>query len=318
MGSDIGAIEAVGSVVTMTHKYDRALRVLASEHRLGLHACHAFKGEIAAALGALDRSRSTKFDVHEARKQIKRARATLRLLRAAIGDISYCREDEALRSAARELNEHRDSEVLLRTYDRISRKIEGSRRKAGIAPLRAFLLRARKSAARTLQSNTLPRAASVLKDAQSRIRHARAADDWNVLSNGLTRTYRKGRRALHKVQRSSTDRRLHAWRKQAKYTWHHLETLRVLAPEYLDGIARRFSRLSDHIGDDHDLAILSARARECTPTLDKSSLRTLSKMIKHRRQELQTKAVELGDRLYRHPPGKFLTRLSEAAQKNTV
>lgn len=300
----------------MSHQYDRALRVLASPHQLGLHACHAFKGEITAALQALDRSRSTTFDVHEARKQLKRARATLRLLRAAIDDVSYGREDQALRYAARQLNEHRDSEVLLRTYDRISRKIEGSKRKAGIAPLRAVLLRAQKSAGRTLRSKALPQAESVLKKAQSRIRYSRAADDWNVLSKGLTKTYRKGRRAYHRVRCSSTDRRLHAWRKQAKYTWHHLETLRVLAPEYIDRIARRFGRLSDHIGDDHDLALLSARARECATTLDKSSLRTLSKLIKHRRQNLQTKAVELGDRLYRHPPRKFLARLSEAAQKN--
>jgi CHAD domain-containing protein len=300
----------------MSHKHVRALRALASSHQLGLHACHAFKGEIAAALQALDRSRSTAFDVHEARKQIKRARATLRLLRAAIGDVSYCREDEALRSAARQLNAHRDSEVLLRTYDRISRKIEGPNRKAGIAPLRTVLLRAQKAAGRTLQAKALPRAESMLKDAQSRIRDSRAAYDWDVLSKGLRKTYRKGRRALHKVQRSSTDQRLHAWRKQAKYTWHHLETLRVLAPKYIERVARRFARLSDHIGDDHDLALLSARARECATTLDKTSLRTFAKLIKRRRQKLQTKAVELGDRLYRHPAGKFLARLSEAAQKN--
>lgn len=70
-----------------------------------------------------------------------------------------------------------------------------------------------------------------------------SADDWNVLSKGLTKTYRKGRRAFLEVQSSSTNRRLHAWRKQAKYTWHHVETLRVLAPTYIDRIARRFGRL---------------------------------------------------------------------------
>ena len=37
-------------------------------------------------------------------KRIKRARATLRLLRASIGDVTYGREDEALRSAARQFN----------------------------------------------------------------------------------------------------------------------------------------------------------------------------------------------------------------------
>ena len=302
----------------MSHKHDRALRVLASSQQLGLEAFRAFNREIAAALAALDRSRASTFDVHAARKQIKRARAILRLLRGAIGDVSYSREDAALRAAARQLNEYRDAEVLLRTCDRISRKIEGSSRKAGVASLRAILLRARKSAQRTLQSKALPQAQSVLAEAHSRTRHWHAEDARNALADGLASTYRKGRAAFHKVQCSSTDRRLHGWRRQAKYTWHQLEILQVLAPASIERIARRFGRLSDYIGDDHDLAMLSARAHECATVLDRFSLRTLSRLIKRRRKKLQAKAIELGERLYRRPPGKFLAWLAEAATNRPV
>lgn len=67
----------------MSHQSDRALRVLASSNQLSVEACCAFHREIAAARKALDRSRSNTLDLHEARKQIKRARAALRLLRRA-------------------------------------------------------------------------------------------------------------------------------------------------------------------------------------------------------------------------------------------
>ena len=51
--------------------------------------------------------------VHEARKQLKRARATLRLLRDGIGDTAYRRANQQLRDAARPLSGVRDAKVML-------------------------------------------------------------------------------------------------------------------------------------------------------------------------------------------------------------
>src|SRR5882757_1483145 len=78
--------------------------------------------QIAKALEALDGKTLSDDAVHSARKELKKARASLRLLRDALGDAVYKRENAALRDAARPLSEVRDAKVLLDTLDRVVRR----------------------------------------------------------------------------------------------------------------------------------------------------------------------------------------------------
>src|SRR6266550_5872735 len=74
--------------------------------------------EIEKALGAVDSARSpTDEGIHDARKRLKRARAALRLIREALGDREYRRENRILRDAARPLSEIRDAKILIDIYD---------------------------------------------------------------------------------------------------------------------------------------------------------------------------------------------------------
>src|SRR5262245_39422591 len=59
--------------------------------------------------------------VHQGRKLIKKARATLRLLRDSIPEPVFRRENHALRDIARPLSAARDASVLLDTLDRLER-----------------------------------------------------------------------------------------------------------------------------------------------------------------------------------------------------
>jgi CHAD domain-containing protein len=72
---------------------------------------------IAAAAATLGKKKITDADIHDARKQLKKARAALRLLRRSIGEIAYRRENAALRDAARPLGVARDSRVLVAAFD---------------------------------------------------------------------------------------------------------------------------------------------------------------------------------------------------------
>src|SRR5271155_3852048 len=55
--------------------------------------------------------------VHDARKEIRKSRAAVRLLRVALGGARFHRENARLRAAARALNEARDAKVLVATLD---------------------------------------------------------------------------------------------------------------------------------------------------------------------------------------------------------
>jgi len=56
--------------------------------------------------------------VHRMRKELKRARAGLRLLRDAVGKTAYAHENARLRDAARPLAPLRDADVLAATFGR--------------------------------------------------------------------------------------------------------------------------------------------------------------------------------------------------------
>jgi hypothetical protein len=59
--------------------------------------------------------------VHAVRKEMKRARSVLRLMRRAVGDRAYRSANARVRDAARPLTPVRDAEVLLHTLDSICR-----------------------------------------------------------------------------------------------------------------------------------------------------------------------------------------------------
>jgi CHAD domain-containing protein len=63
----------------------------------------------AEATDALGNKRVSDTDIHEARKAVKRARAALRLMRDALPQAAYRRENAALRDASRPLSSVRDA-----------------------------------------------------------------------------------------------------------------------------------------------------------------------------------------------------------------
>ena len=62
--------------------------------------------------------------IHNMRKELKRARAALRMLRACIGVVEYRRDNALLRDAARPLTPIRDAKVLLQTLEPLTAKKE--------------------------------------------------------------------------------------------------------------------------------------------------------------------------------------------------
>jgi hypothetical protein len=70
--------------------------------------------------------------------------------------------------------------------------------------------------------------------------------------------------------------------------------------------------LADHLGDDHDLALLAEATSERAATLaEPGDRRALSELIDRRRGELQFAALSLGMRVYRDKPKRFLKGLEQ-------
>jgi CHAD domain-containing protein len=246
--------------------------------------------------------------LHDLRKHLKRARATLRLMRVALGTARYGRENATLRDAARVLNGVRDAKVLVDTVDSLARDTR-KRERLAVLRERAILLDHRQHLRAHLGrgERQIRELRKTLKAAELRVRRWRLASQARPLAvSGLKRIYRAGRRSRRAVERSKSVGNLHELRKQAKYLWHALEITGSGVDANLARCARAAHRLSVLLGDDHDLALLVARLERMPSS---GGAHTLLRLARERREKLQVEALDLACRLYRRRPARFLAAI---------
>jgi CHAD domain-containing protein len=253
--------------------------------------------------------------VHGARKQLKRGRADLRLLRKALGSQTYAYENTALRDVARPLTAVRDARALMDTLDTL---VEHSGVQARALDLDRVRLALRDEYCEVRQrvldeGNTVEILEASLRAARTRAkRWPIGRRGWAVLGAGLKCVYRNGRDAFTAAQDDPSQERLHEWRKQVKYLWHQLQVLQPIQLGQLTALADQAHTLANALGDDHDLAILSHKFLEEPDRFpDRATMHTLSDLIARRRALLQEQAMTLGHRLYEEKPRIFVGRLRE-------
>src|SRR5687768_16074016 len=78
--------------------------------------------------------------VHEARKDMKKLRATLKLVRPVLGDETYRRENGRFRDAARALSDVRDAQVRAQTLDALAERFPDESPAGGWWSVRALLV----------------------------------------------------------------------------------------------------------------------------------------------------------------------------------
>lgn len=253
--------------------------------------------------------------VHGVRKQLKKGRADLRLLRKALGSQTYAYENTALRDAARPLTAVRDARTFMDTLDTL---VEHSGVQTHALDLDRVRLALRNEYCEVRQrvldeGNTLELLEASLRAARARAkRWPIGRRGWSVLGAGLKRIYRNGRDAFAVAQDDPSQERLHEWRKQVKYLWHQLQALQPIQLGQLTALADQAHTLANALGDDHDLALLSHKFMEEPDRFpDRATMHTLADLIARRRALLQEQAISLGHHLYKEKPRVFVDRLRE-------
>jgi hypothetical protein len=99
-----------------------------------------------------------------------------------------------------------------------------------------------------------------------------------------------------------------------KDLWHQCQVLQPVWPARMKTMAGQASKLSDLLGEDHDLAVLATTADANQDVLSDEEQRVLSREIRRRRRKLQRKADELGESLYAERPRKLASRLEKRAR----
>jgi CHAD domain-containing protein len=240
--------------------------------------------------------------VHEARKDMKKLRAVVRLVRAEIGDHVYRRENDCFRDAGQELAGVRDADVMLSTLAKLEYDIPAD----AADELRRALEAHKARTAGGARQQASAQVVDVLTTARRRIgRWPLDEDGFEAVAGGLQRIYRQGRRDFRAARAEPTTENLHEWRKRVKDLWYHLTILRTAWPPVMDALADEAHRLSEHIGNDHDFSVLLAWAEEHAP----ASGAAIAGPVAQCRAELQADAFEIGARVYAEKPREFVRRI---------
>ncbi len=284
-------------------------------------------------VGAIDEAISVFYDgeemfreaVHTARKSTKRIRALLRLIRYELGEQVYGFENRWMRDTARLLSEVRTSAVLVNGAEDIRDLYRPL-----LAPgtfdelVERLAIRRDRLEERVMEDPAvIPRVVSNLEKARSRyeswptdpdarsvygigVRH-----DYRAVGPGLRSTHARGRDEMVTAYRERTPASFHLWRKRVKFLKHQMEILTPIWPEVMLGMAITLDRISELLGQDHDLAellqILADRPDLCPNPLERSLMGALAEQ---RRGDLQTASRILGRRIYAESPAALSGRLA--------
>lgn len=245
--------------------------------------------------------------IHDARKRLKQTRAVLRLVQMGLDEQTYQRDNVTLRDAGRLLSNARDAWVRVETLDRLIDHFRHLLGPGAYATTRAQLL----EEYRAIVGGEVPAAAlDALEEARLRIRAWAPSGD-GLLAKGLEHTYRRGRDALRAAERETTTEQLHEWRKRVKDLSYQLRLVVPAWPGHLGALAEEAHRLSDLLGDDHDLGLFEDEVLDRTSLFDTPAGRDiLADLVAQRRAELQTTALRLGGLLYVEKPKAFACRLA--------
>lgn len=264
------------------------------------------KDQLDRALGYIDDADVDGHEsVHEARKRCKKVRALLRLVRDDVPD-TYRANNTELRDIARLVSDERDAAAHVEAHDLLVREL-GQEVLAPYGDVRAALVAHR-------DGEALERIRERLPEVRERLATVRwNVDGWelpdgdavDVLRQGYERTYRRARKRWQEAVEEPSSHVWHEWRKRVKYNRYHANLLQQAWPDVMELREDLCHDLTDHLGDDNDLAELrEAVVDDHLVEADGDLLAGYVGLLDGVRTQLQHRALPLATRLYGQPTGE--------------
>jgi CHAD domain-containing protein len=250
---------------------------------------------------------------HEVRKQVKKIRALLALLREPLGKKRYHEEESTLKKVGKALGPVRDAECRSKTLKQLQRRFFPGKPSALIKAVQGTLAdQERRCLAQLSRSNALAAGVADLKIMLPRIAAWPVSNyGWKELRQAVHRSYERARIGYRKAYDAPTTSRLHRWRRRVKELWFHVQLLRRVSPAFMEELAQDFEVLGEFLGDDHDLIVLKTALEERKDDGQGAALETLLELIDLRREELLDAAFDLGERLHEDSPEDYIRELDE-------
>jgi len=266
--------------------------------------------QIDRAIGELTSARDPHRSVHEARKCMKRVRALLHLIRPAIGEKTFKKEDKRIRDMGRRLSGPRDCQAIIETVAKLENGSGPAWDISATQTLKAKLYSERRKAERELYRHTIEEAVSELVETREHYRHMKLKGGRGRIGDGLQRCYRRARHDFMRAYEQKRAEDFHEWRKSAQRHWRQMQLLCRAWPEAMEARISAARELSRLLGDDHDLAVLTERVTAQKKSLGEDwDTDAFLSACTTRQDELRHSARDLGKFLFVERPSNFRQRM---------
>ena len=198
--------------------------------------------------------------VHEVRTRLKRSRAALELIGSGQGKSASVQKktDRRLRDLGRGLARPRDIVVQAQTFRILGTRLSGELPAGLLERVRDVGGQLRGKLDERSVEKELRRTARALRRLRRRLRKFPVKHGRRAIGKGITRTYRRARRALAKVHDDPTPERFHEWRKRVKLLSNELKIIGRAVPELATRYAPTVEKLGEILVQVHDLDCAAA------------------------------------------------------------
>ncbi|MEJ2469991.1 MAG: CHAD domain-containing protein [Desulfuromonadales bacterium] len=250
--------------------------------------------------------------VHQVRKRCKKLRGLVRLVRPCMEEV-YQHENAWYRDSARALSNIRDAHALIECCEDLLQRFDRTFAPATFAELYQKLILYRDRSAATVANveERLQVFLDRMKEGRARLKAWPLKEEgFDLLQDGLNKTYGRGRRAMTSAYESTTVAAFHEWRKRVKYHWYHARILENVWPDLMSSYRHTLKQLSDDLGDDHDLAVLQQTLIDDPQSFGTDEMiAAFTALARQRQEELRSHARPLGARIYAETPNRFGKRI---------
>ena len=257
-------------------------------------------------------NQATTEEIHDMRLLIKRLRSLFRLIRE-VTDTQICKEENKnLRAASKELAPFREFDVRKETIEWIFTQTKNKFLCSTLKPFKKNrkkkLQKPNGSLSQSLRNCSLQlnQSVQVLEELPWQ------AVGWYVLEPGLSRSYRRARKAYLKVLQDSKAEDFHQWRMKVKDLMYQMEFISEMSPKHLNSMRKKLKKLSSILGRDHDLCDFKKFLQSQTLGIKRrisygSTKEELSKEI----DLLRWKARKKGRKIFKERTGTWLSEIKK-------
>jgi CHAD domain-containing protein len=239
---------------------------------------------------------------------LKRLRALVRLAADGLGKGKAHKRVKSLGEIAKLLSSRRDQTVMLETIEALSKEEPDTAEV--LAPLKASLSAQLSDQPETLDPDIASRARLLLLREAKKSAHAKFSKrGFAALAGGLEASYNDGRKAAKIAYEEPTNENFHDLRKAVQWHWRQMSLLSKAWPDEFAVRVHAARELSQLLGDDHDLAVLSdAASRSASMTEEQKDAAVA--VCQHHQQLLRATAEYRAKRLFAEKPKAFVSRVA--------